>query len=148
MSLWIRMIFSCIVDADFLDTESYMEPDNKKTRGDYLSLAELLIQFNSYMDKMIKKTIEEENTIVNQARQKYLLECPIQQQIEGRILSLTVPTGGGKTLSSMAFALEHAAEFGKERIIYVIPYTSIIEQNADVFERCLVRNRSLSTIPI
>ncbi|HOE99514.1 MAG TPA: CRISPR-associated helicase Cas3' [Rectinema sp.] len=137
MSLWIRMIFSCIVDADFLDTESYMEPDNKKTRGDYLSLAELLIQFNSYMDKMIKKTIEEENTIVNQARQKILVECRSAAKSKAGFFSLTVPTGGGKTLSSMAFALEHAAKFGKERIIYVIPYTSIIEQNADVFRKVL-----------
>jgi len=135
MSLWIRMLFSCLVDADFLNTEAYMEPDKAKTRSSYFSLAALLERFNSYMEIMTKDALEKANTPVNRARQRVLADCRSASKLEPGFFSLTVPTGGGKTLSSMAFALEHAMRFGKERIIYVIPYTSIIEQNADVFKK-------------
>jgi len=135
MSLWIRMLFSCLVDADFLDTEVYMEPDKAKTRGGYSSLTELLSQFNSYMNEMTKSALAGADTPINRARQRVLADCRSAARLGPGFFSLTVPTGGGKTLSSMAFALEHAVKFGEKRIIYVIPYTSIIEQNADVFRK-------------
>ena len=137
MSLWIRMLFSCLVDADFLDTEAYMQSYRAKTRENYLPLTELLNRFDSYMKEMTTKALAEADTPVNRARQRVLADCRSASKLEPGFFSLTVPTGGGKTLSSMAFALEHAVQFGKERVIYVIPYTSIIEQNADVFKKVL-----------
>lgn len=100
-------------------------------------LKELLDRFNSYMETITKDALEKADTPVNRARQRVLADCRSASKLEPGFFSLTVPTGGGKTLSSMAFALEHAVRFGKERVIYVIPYTSIIEQNADVFRKAV-----------
>lgn len=137
LSLWIRMLFSCLVDADFLDTESYMEAGKHELRGRYLPLAELLSHFNAYMEHKTVEALAGPSSAVMNARQKVLADCRAAATLEPGFFSLTVPTGGGKTLSSMAFALEHARKYGKERVIYVIPYTSIIEQNADVFRKAL-----------
>lgn len=141
LSLWIRMLFSCLVDADFLDTEAYMEPEQSNSRTGYASLEELLDQFNTYMGKMVHDALKKPDTKINQARQRVLANCRAASVLNPGFFSLTVPTGGGKTLSSMAFALEHAVRYGKERIIYVIPYTSIIEQNADVFRTVFGREQ-------
>jgi CRISPR-associated endonuclease/helicase Cas3 len=129
-ALWIRMLYSCLVDADFLDTEAFLDPDKSKARNDYQPLNELLPLFNSYMKT---KQAGADDTAVNKQRADILRQCIAKSLHEPAIFTLTVPTGGGKTLSSMAFALHHAAEHGKRRIIYVIPYTSIIEQIADQF---------------
>lgn len=133
-SLWIRMLFSCLVDADFLDTEAYMDPDKASLRCNFAKIEELLKTFRAYMQQF---AVNAEKTRVNAIRQKILQDCIDAASQEKGIFSLTVPTGGGKTLSSLAFALEHAKKHGHNRIIYVIPYTSIIEQNADVFRRAL-----------
>ncbi len=130
LSLWIRMLFSCLVDADFLDTEEYMEPEKAEMRNGYLSMKDLLDRFNSYM---LDKIAHAEKTSVNEIRQAVLSDCRNAAKKTPGIFSLTVPTGGGKTLSSLAFALEHAVLYKLDRVIYVIPYTSIIEQNAEVF---------------
>ena len=129
-ALWIRMLYSCLVDADFLDTEAFLDLDKSKTRKGYPSLNELQPLFNTYMEM---KQAGADNTDVNKQRADILRQCIAKSLHEPAIFTLTVPTGGGKTLSSMAFALHHAAEHGKRRIIYVIPYTSIIEQTADQF---------------
>ncbi|MDD5433848.1 MAG: CRISPR-associated helicase Cas3' [Nitrospira sp.] len=131
-ALWIRMLYSCIVDADFLDTEAFLEPDKSKNRKGYPSLDELLLLFESYM--MIKQS-EADDTPINKQRAEILKQCIAKSAHESAIFTLSVPTGGGKTLSSMAFALHHAVKYGKRRIIYVIPYTSIIEQTADQFRQ-------------
>lgn len=141
LSLWIRMLFSCLVDADFLDTEAYMVPERTELRGGYLTLPELLPRFNRYMDQLTGAALQSTDTQVNRARQRILADCRAAAQLEPGFFSLTVPTGGGKTLSSMAFALEHAVRYGQLRVIYVIPYTSIIEQNADVFRAALGENQ-------
>jgi CRISPR-associated endonuclease/helicase Cas3 len=133
VSLWIRMLFSCLVDADHLNTEEYMEPEKSKIRKGYRSITELHAQFNSYMQEKTKENPETADSRVYRARQQVLADCRTAAEAEPGFFSLTVPTGGGKTLSSMAFALRHAEKYGKKRIIYAIPYTSIIEQNADVF---------------
>jgi CRISPR-associated endonuclease/helicase Cas3 len=133
VSLWIRMLFSCLVDADRLNTEKYMDPEKNKVRKGYRSITELHTLFNSYMQKKTKESPETANSRVYQARQQVLADCRTAADIEPGFFSLTVPTGGGKTLSSMAFALRHAEKYEKKRIIYAIPYTSIIEQNANVF---------------
>ncbi|MCX8105779.1 MAG: CRISPR-associated helicase Cas3' [Ignavibacterium album] len=122
--LWIRMLFSCLVDADFLDTEKYMD---EKERGGYLSIEELKMKFDEFMNQ--KKPDSE----LNKKRNEILNQCREKANLGPGFFSLTVPTGGGKTLSSMAFALEHAIKHKKKRIIVAIPYTSIIEQTAEVF---------------
>lgn len=129
-ALWIRMLYSCLVDADFLDTETFLEPEKAKTRKGYPLLNELLTLFESYMaDKQAKA----DDTFVNKQRAEILRQCIEKSSHKPAIFTLTVPTGGGKTLSSMGFALNHAVKHNKKRIIYVIPYTSIIEQTADQF---------------
>jgi CRISPR-associated endonuclease/helicase Cas3 len=128
--LWLRMLFSCLVDADFLDTEAFMDSDNATTRGQYPQLAELHARFNQHMTAFSGAT---EPTPVNRLRAEILRQCREAAKREAGLFSLTVPTGGGKTLSSLAFALEHANVHDKRRIIYAIPYTSIIEQTAGVF---------------
>ncbi len=125
LHLWIRMLFSCLVDADFLDTESYM---SGKREVKYKSLEELKELFDKYM---LTKSSEGE---LNKKRNEILNQCRKKANSDIGFFSLTVPTGGGKTLSSMAFALEHAIKHNKKRIIVAIPYTSIIEQTAEIFK--------------
>lgn len=133
VAFYIRMLFSCLVDADFLDTEAFMGKGKEKlqNRG-CQSLDKLLGAFDKYMDKMCE-TANLSN--VNKIRAAVLKQCRSAAEKPPNVFSLTVPTGGGKTLSSLAFALRHAVRHGKRRIIYVIPYTSIIEQTADVFRK-------------
>lgn len=129
-ALWVRMLFSCLVDADFLDTEAYMGTDKSAQRGAWPNVQTLLAQFDVFMES---KMATADPTSVNQLRADILRQCRDKASDAPGLFSLTVPTGGGKTLSSMAFALEHAKRHNKRRIIYVIPYTSIIEQTADIF---------------
>lgn len=129
-ALWVRMLFSCLIDADRLDTEAYMDEGKSAQRGGWPDLQTLLEQFDVFM---ASKTTSAEPTPVNQLRADILRQCREKATDAPGLFSLTVPTGGGKTLSSMAFALEHAKRYHKRRIIYVIPYTSIIEQTADTF---------------
>lgn len=130
LSFYIRMLFSCLVDADFLDTERYINIEKSEKRGINISIETL-------MDKLFKglESMKEgkELTKINQIRNEVLEDCLKAVEHEPGLFTLTVPTGGGKTLSSAAFALKHAKKYGLERIIYVIPFTSIIEQNANVF---------------
>ena len=130
--LWIRMLFSSLVDADFLDTESFMSPHLSKQRPGIISLDKLLNAFNRNMESMMQ---ESEPTTINKLRAELLSQCREAATKAPGIFTLTIPTGGGKTLSSLAFALEHATRHKKRRIIYAIPYTSIIEQTAKVFNK-------------
>ena len=125
--LWVRMLFSCLVDADYLDTESFIQSKQTRHRTGFANLKELKQVFDGYMERF------RPTTPVNAIRQEILVACRSAAKEKPGLFLLTVPTGGGKTLSSMAFALDHALEKGKDRIIYVIPYTSIIEQTAKVF---------------
>lgn len=131
-AFWLRMLFSCVVDADFLDTEDFFEPEKAALRARYPALSQLLAPFNAYMEM---KQTDAPDTTVNRTRAAVLSRCIEQAKSRPGIFSLTVPTGGGKTLSSMAFALHHAMANNQRRIIYVIPYTSIIEQTADQFRQ-------------
>jgi CRISPR-associated endonuclease/helicase Cas3 len=129
--LWIRMLYSCLVDADFLDTERFMNPEKASLRQGVVDLAILKERFDRYMSA---KERGASDTPVNRERKLILRECRQKgTSLEPGLFSLTVPTGGGKTLASMAFALEHAVRHGKKRIIVAIPYTSIIEQTAAVY---------------
>ncbi len=134
IALWIRMLYSSLVDADFLDTESYMNPDKSSARGQYCSMQELQDRLNRYVKKIEK---ESKPSQVNLIRRQVRNKCQIMAEEPRGVFSLTVPTGGGKTLSSLAFAIAHSIKWKMDRIIYVIPYTSIIEQNAEVFRSAL-----------
>ncbi|MGC1954391.1 MAG: CRISPR-associated endonuclease Cas3'', partial [Gammaproteobacteria bacterium] len=131
-ALWLRLLFSCLVDADFLDTEAYMRPDQVGSRGTWPDVVTLLGSFDRHMAQLSDRA---KPSAVNRLRAEVLAQCRAKAAEPPGLFSLTVPTGGGKTLSSMAFALEHAKRYGKKRILYVIPYTSIIEQTADVFRQ-------------
>ena len=127
-ALWVRMLFSCLVDADFLDTEAHFDADKPARREGFPTLAQMRLALDAHM-----AALPVADTLVNRLRADVLRQCRAQAALPAGFFSLTVPTGGGKTLSSLAFALEHAQAHGHRRIIYAIPYTSIIEQTADVF---------------
>ena len=132
-SFFIRMLFSCIVDADYLDTEIFMDKDKAKERNiKYPTLEKLETYFETHMQKLLS---DAKASVLNGLRADVLAQCRKAAMSEEGIYSLTVPTGGGKTLSSLAFALRHAVEYGKKRIIYIIPYTNIIEQTVEVFRK-------------
>lgn len=129
----IRMLYSCLVDADYLDTEKFMS-DGKANResGDEIFVLWRRLQrhISDWMGNQDRDTI-------NGRRTEILKACMEGALSKKGLFRLTVPTGGGKTVASLAFALRHALEQGLERVIYVIPYTSIIEQNAKVFQDIL-----------
>lgn len=136
---YTRMLFSCLVDADFLDTEEFMQP-KENIRGDFASISKLKERLDAYIaEKFLNEQGQRYGEPINQHRRKILRECIAAGEAEegSSLLSLTVPTGGGKTIASLAFALHHAVRTGKKRVIYVIPYTSIIEQNAKVFREIM-----------
>ena len=134
-ALWIRMLFSCLVDADFLDTEEFMSPGKANARNGFLPLEEMALRLAERLESMTKDVAArgEVESAVNRQRANVLQACLAKAVEQPGVFSLTVPTGGGKTLSSLAFALRHALCHKKRRIIYAIPYTSIIEQTADIF---------------
>lgn len=130
LHLWVRMLFSCLVDADFLDTEAFMNPSLAKERGRYPSLDDLRQRYDAFM---AAKEAAAPNTPINSLRRTIRAQCIKKASLAPGFFSLTVPTGGGKTLASLGFALHHALAHGLNRIIYAIPYTSIIEQTAAIF---------------
>jgi len=127
-ALWLRMLFSCLVDADFLDTEAHFDAARPSRRIGFPTLAQLHAAFDAHMAARPVAP-----TPVNTLRADILRQCREKAALAPGFFSLTVPTGGGKTLSSLAFALAHAQAHGHRRVIYAIPYTSIIEQTAEVF---------------
>lgn len=139
LSVFIRMLYSCLVDADFLDTENFMKGgETERSSGE--SMETLLEKLEKHISKWLLNT--DINT-VNGRRTEILKHCMEQGGKERGIFRLTVPTGGGKTVASLAFALRHAVKNHMKRVIYVIPYTSIIEQNAGVFREILGRENVL-----
>ncbi len=128
--LAIRMVFSALVDADFLDTEYHFNPSNSDIRFSSKLDENLWYQFQDYHKKISK----DKTGKLNQSRQQIFHACLEGAKNKTGFFRLTVPTGGGKTLSSLGFALKHALQHGKQRIIYAIPFTSIIEQTARIFK--------------
>lgn len=133
-AFYTRMLFSSLVDADFIDTETFMQ--GEKPRGDFDSIPQLSEKLKAHFAKM-----EISNSELNQIRGEILDSCIAKANCDTGLFSLTVPTGGGKTLSSLAFALEHAKKKDLKRVIYVIPYTSIIDQTAEVFSSIFGENQ-------
>lgn len=123
----VRMLYSCLVDADYLDTEAFMQ-NGQVRRGGYDALAVLLDRLRRHVAAFKPPKNE-----LNAMRCEILDACIQAAENPPGLKTLTVPTGGGKTIASLAYALEHAVRYHRSRVIYVIPYTSIIEQTADVF---------------
>ena len=130
LSLFTRMLFSCLVDADWLATEAFMSPDRKVQRPTNLPT---LMEMRTTLDQHLAALKTSAETTVGKARTEVLSACRSMAVQQPGLFSLTVPTGGGKTLSSLAFALKHAEANDLSRVIYAIPFTSIIEQTASVF---------------
>jgi len=129
----LRMVFSALVDADFLDTEGHFQPEKSAKRGDSGNLADLWARFERNQRIMTGKLTDR----VNLLRHSVYMACLKGAELPSGFFRLTVPTGGGKTRSSLGFALLHALRHGKERVIVGIPYTSIIEQTAAVYREAL-----------
>jgi CRISPR-associated endonuclease/helicase Cas3 len=129
LHLWLRMLFSCLVDADFLDTEGALDKGRAELRGGYADVASLCAAYDRHM----AVSFGHADTRVKELREEIRAACLAHAADAPGLFSLTVPTGGGKTLASLGFALHHAVTHGLKRVIYVIPYTSIIEQTTDVF---------------
>lgn len=128
IGLLVRLLFSCLIDADRIDTADFESPKQAvlRTLGSY-SGWEILID---HLEKHLA-TLQPKHTI-DHLRQNIARHCLNSASREKGIYTLTVPTGGGKTLASLRFALHHAKQHGMDRVIYVIPFTSIIDQNAEV----------------
>lgn len=126
--LWIRMLYSCLVDADRLDTERFMNPEKFALRNKFSTLTELKTRLDAHMRHIAENA---RNTAVNRIRQEVQSICRTKGTLPQGIYSLTVPTGGGKTLSSLVWAMEHAMKHHLNRIIIAIPYTSIVTQTAN-----------------
>lgn len=137
LSVATRMIFSCLVDADFKDTEAHyaaLEQRMKDRSWPTLQarLPELLQRFDACMER--KRDL---STDLNRLRARILDHVRARAGEAPGLFTLTVPTGGGKTLASLGFALDHARLHGHRRVIYALPFTSIIDQTADIFRSVL-----------
>ncbi|HEY9280162.1 MAG TPA: CRISPR-associated endonuclease Cas3'' [Eoetvoesiella sp.] len=135
-----RMLFSALVDADYLDTERYYDQFESKgaqrtqhRMAPRPNLAALRDELDIYMRGF------NSDTGINHIRSDILAYARQQAALPPGVFSMAVPTGGGKTLASLAFALDHAIVHGQRRVIFVIPFTSIVEQNAAVFRKALGR---------
>lgn len=124
----VRMLFSCLVDADWLDTERFMQPDTAALRGHYDDMATLSEKLSRYCERFDTP----EKSPLNQIRTEIQSFCREAASLEPGFFELTVPTGGGKTIASVIWAVNHALAHGKKRIIIAIPFTSIIVQTAHI----------------
>ena len=123
--LWVKMLYSCLVDADWLDTERFMDTKRADARPErFDDLPTLVARYRAHMATF------RADTPVNKLRADILRAVLGKAKNAPGLYTLTVPTGGGKTLASLGFALEHAAANGKRKIIYAIPYSTIIEQTS------------------
>ncbi|MDE5688037.1 MAG: CRISPR-associated helicase Cas3', partial [Paramuribaculum sp.] len=135
-----RMLFSCLIDADRLDTERFMNHESWNLRQERADIASLLPLLESYIRNLQSHSAD---TPVNRIRKEIQEKCVEASVGEKGFYSLTVPTGGGKTLSSLLWAMKHAVKHNMSRIIIAIPYTSIISQTAGLLKRILGDNNVL-----
>lgn len=128
----LRMIFSALVDADFIDTESHFDPEMADARSG-ISITPVGMWETLQRDQADRFGEAKGVTGVNQVRAEVYEACVGAARMPRGVFRLSVPTGGGKTRSGMAFALRHAVEHGMDRVIVAAPYTSIIDQTAGVY---------------
>ena len=127
-----RMLYSCLVDADYLDTEAFMDKESSKLRANKTTLKDLLPKLEAHLGNLKDSA---EDTEVNHIRAEVQMQCVQTSMSPVGFYSLTVPTGGGKTLSSLVWAMKHAIHNGQKIIIIAIPYTSIIIQTAAILRK-------------
>lgn len=133
IGLLVRALFSCLIDADRIDTADFEHPGRarRRLRGNYTPWEALIARLESHLASFTP------TQPIDALRQDISRHCLDAATRDTGIYTLTVPTGGGKTLASLRFALHHAQKHGLDRVIYVIPFTSIIDQNAEVVRRIL-----------
>jgi len=135
LSILGRMLYSCLVDADFIDTDNYYRQlDNQAARDEEFPT---VVQLKQQLDQYLAQSRFQSEEGINATRKRILANVRRQSELTPGLFTLNVPTGGGKTLSSLAFALDHAVRHGLRRVILVIPFTSIVEQNAEVWRDAL-----------
>jgi CRISPR-associated endonuclease/helicase Cas3 len=127
--LFLRMLFSCVVDADFLDTEAHFQPATAAARQGVPTIDALWPAFAGAMAEITGRR----DDVVGLVRDEVYRACLAAGEWAPGLFRLTVPTGGGKTLAGLGFALRHALAHGMERVIVAVPYTSITEQTASVY---------------
>ncbi len=148
MHLFIKTVYSMLIDADRLDSylfetgkdinEDTINMDNKKVWHGYL------VKLEERLEELTQRpSLSENENRINRIRQDISDECLHFAANKEGIYTLTVPTGGGKTLSSLRFAIRHAELKNKDRIVYILPYTTIIEQNASEVRKALQCNDDL-----
>jgi len=134
--LFLRLLFSALVDADYLDTESHFEPETSEQRSSPTNVVELWNVLRANQERLLDESASKQNIVnVNQVRAEVYQCCIDAAEPEHKpgVFRLAVPTGGGKTRSSLAFALKHAVINKLDRVIVAVPYTSIIEQTVEVY---------------
>lgn len=134
LEFWTRLLYSALVDADFLDTERFLRASAESERVFSTTLDVLAGRLAERLDGLQR---EAPDTEVNRVRREVRAACVARAADAPGRFTLTVPTGGGKTLAAMAFALEHARRHGMQRVIVAVPYTAILEQNAAVYREIL-----------
>ncbi|GIP22864.1 CRISPR-associated helicase Cas3' [Paenibacillus sp. J22TS3] len=139
-SLAIKYIFSCLIDADRTNTRQFEEDE----RTDWAATSNREFFTRSY-DRLMSKVHsfeqgDQASHPINRLRSEMSTQCDEFAEQPSGIYTLSIPTGGGKTLASLRYALKHAIAHGKERIIYVVPYTTIIEQNAAEIRKILLED--------
>jgi CRISPR-associated endonuclease/helicase Cas3 len=135
--LFIRMLFSAMVDADYLDTERHFKPKHTSLRSPMMNLQSLWEEFERRQGAFLQALRDRKETLVNRVRREVYENCLRAAEGPQGVYRLTVPTGGGKTRSGLAFALRHAHQHELERVVVAIPYTSIIQQTANVYRELL-----------
>ena len=137
-----RMVFSALVDADYRDTEAfYAAAENRPVDRDWPKLPDVVGGLIARLDAhMAGLAVGAADTPVNRLRGEILAHVRAGAEKSTGLFTLTVPTGGGKTLASLAFALDHAERHGLDRIVYAIPFTSVIDQTAAIFKDVLGEN--------
>jgi CRISPR-associated endonuclease/helicase Cas3 len=135
IELLTRLVFSSVVDGDFLDTEAHFDPDHAGLRRAGPPIEELWARASAAHDRLVAGG--RRGGIVNAVRGEVYEACLAAAELPSGFFRLTVPTGGGKTLSGLAFALRHASRHGLRRVVVAVPFTSITEQTAAVYRDTL-----------